>query len=185
MGRPSTLHLYLGKQVGGIIIVKDAGFAKDGIKLIEFKCTICGKHKKATFHNVYRGNYKSCGCIQYGFKSLANGWKGHGEISKSFFQSLRRGAESRNLKFEIDIEYIWKLFIKQNQRCALSGELLKFKSRSIVADGTASLDRIDSTKGYVKGNLQWVTQEINYMKQSLHNRDFLKSVKRIYEYKLK
>ena len=29
---------------------------------------------------------------------------------------------------------------------------------------TASLDRIDSNKGYVEGNVQWVHVDVNYMK---------------------
>lgn len=39
--------------------------------------------------------------------------------------------------------------------------------------GTASLDRIDSTKGYVVGNVQRVHKSVNMMKQSLPNHIFI------------
>ena len=39
--------------------------------------------------------------------------------------------------------------------------------------GTASLDRIDSTKGYTKNNIQWVHKTINKMKNVLHDEEFI------------
>lgn len=38
---------------------------------------------------------------------------------------------------------------------------------------TASLDRIDSAKGYVEGNVQWVHKRINLMKGTLSEKDFI------------
>ena len=39
--------------------------------------------------------------------------------------------------------------------------------------GTASLDRIDSNKGYVTDNIQWVHKDINYMKSDLDEQQFI------------
>ena len=41
--------------------------------------------------------------------------------------------------------------------CAITGDFI-----SNIDD--ASLDRIDSTKGYVEGNVQWVTKQANLSK---------------------
>jgi len=38
---------------------------------------------------------------------------------------------------------------------------------------TASVDRIDSSKGYVTGNIQIVHKTVNYMKHTLTQADFL------------
>jgi hypothetical protein len=50
----------------------------------------------------------------------------------------------------LSIEDTWELFTKQECRCALSGLPLYFPSKRNKTDGNASLDRIDSSKGYEK-----------------------------------
>lgn len=40
-------------------------------------------------------------------------------------------------------------------------------------EGTASLDRIDSSRGYVEGNVQWVHKDVNFMKQALSQERFV------------
>jgi len=44
---------------------------------------------------------------------------------------------------------------------------------------TASLDRIDSSKGYVKGNLQWVHKDINMMKNHYNQKYFIEICKKV------
>jgi len=47
---------------------------------------------------------------------------------------------------------------------------------------TASLDRIDNNKGYIKGNVQWVLKDINKMK-NIHTQDyFIELCKLVWEY---
>ena len=46
---------------------------------------------------------------------------------------------------------------------------------------TASLDRINSKKGYVEGNIQWVHKDINMMKHCLETSDFIKWCEKINE----
>lgn len=178
MGRRSTLHKYIGKVIGGIRIVKPTGLV-GGRMTVECLCLACDQPFTATFHNVYRGNYKSCGCKQ--FRSTASNpkWKGYGEISASYFYSLRRGARDRDLSFNISIKEVWNLFLAQGRKCKLSGVILNFSSSRVAADGTASLDRIDPKIGYESDNVQWVHKEINWMKQQLTNEEFIRWIKLI------
>ena len=71
------------------------------------------------------------------------------------------------------MKYAWEQFLKQNRNCALSGEALRFQTKCKSSDGTASLDRIDSSHGYIGGNVQWVHKDINYMKMDLDNAKFI------------
>jgi hypothetical protein len=55
------------------------------------------------------------------------------------------------------MQYLWDLYINQNKCCAITGDYIP----SIME---ASLDRIDSSKGYIEGNVQWVTKQANLSK---------------------
>jgi len=45
----------------------------------------------------------------------------------------------------------------------------------------ASLDRIDNNKGYIEGNVQWVIKKINYMKNTLSEKNFINLCNKISE----
>ena len=69
------------------------------------------------------------------------------------------------------------LFETQERRCALTNvELVMTRDRK---QNSASLDRIDSTKGYVKGNLQWVHRDVNRMKSDFPQEDFLEWCRKV------
>jgi hypothetical protein len=156
------------------------------------KCD-CGGERQAKSHHLKQERVKSCGCIKS--KAVGPGskyWTGHGEISGNFWnQIMRRGTNKsgreRNdfQEFDLTIEYIWDLFILQDRKCALSGLPLRMgmkQSFSMSETRTASLDRIDSSKGYVKGNVQWVHKHVNLMKNTLDETYFLELCKAVTDY---
>lgn len=105
-------------------------------------------------------------------------WKGYGEISGSKWNAVKKHLvrENRTIEFNITIEYAWNLFLLQNRKCALTGIELVFHLKKRKADDpqtTASLDRIDSSKGYIEGNVQWVHQHINIMKHHYSQEEFI------------
>lgn len=55
-------------------------------------------------------------------------------------------------------------------------------SRVEKGSSTASLDRIDSSRGYVQGNVQWVRVDINLMKHSLKMKDFVEWYMKVAEH---
>jgi hypothetical protein len=55
----------------------------------------------------------------------------------------------------------------QNHKCALT------KIPIDCISGSASLDRIDSSKGYIIGNIQWLHKVINEMKWDYLQSDFI------------
>lgn len=102
-------------------------------------------------------------------------WNGHGQISAKYFTTVRSNAKKRKIPFEITIRYVWDLYLWQNKKCALSGVDIDFAimptDRKIKQ--TASLDRIDSSRGYVEGNVQWVHKIVNVMKWKLSQEEFI------------
>jgi hypothetical protein len=74
----------------------------------------------------------------------------------------------------------WEIFESQGKRCKLTGwQLAMFPTSTSINSQTASLDRIDSTKGYVPGNIQWVHKHINMMKQHFPEEAFVEMCKAV------
>ena len=104
-----------------------------------------------------------------------NRYKGLNTLSGKLFGRLKRGAKSRDLEFLVSIEYLWDLYLSQDKRCALSGveiELIECE-KFFTEMQTASLDRIDSSKGYIEGNVQWVHKCLNRLKSNTDNSLFI------------
>ena len=148
----------------------------------ECRCD-CGNLTYVSTRDLKSKNTKSCGCLRVDAtrkRSLGktgadsfSGWAGYQEIHGNFFSSIRRNAEIRNLTFDLTLEQLWSLFLTQDRRCALTGEPLVFQTQARIRNGTASLDRINSAKGYTLDNVQWVHKTINKMKNNLSEEAFL------------
>lgn len=95
-------------------------------------------------------------------------WSGIGNISKTYFTSCQSNAYSRDIEFNLNLDYLWQLYISQLGKCKLSGLPISFDDKQ-----TASLDRIDSSNGYISGNVQWVHKDINLMKWDLQDNQLL------------
>lgn len=96
---------------------------------------------------------------------------------------LRR-VKRRNYTYDIDLIYLKKLWETSNI-CAYTGVSLILPSHTNYNDPlvTASLDRIDSQKGYIKGNVQFISIAANYAKNSMTHEQMLKFCLLIYENK--
>ena len=144
----------------------------------------CGKEKSVAARHLRNGSVKSCGCDKHLTGKQNPCWKGYEEIGAHYWARQVRGAEQRNLSFKITIEYVWDLFIKQNKKCALTGQPLCFQSRTALTDGTASLDRIDSSRGYEVGNVWWVHKDINSLKSNFTLDNFREMCKLVTQYEI-
>lgn len=91
-------------------------------------------------------------------------------MPRRFWSRIKYMARERNLDLTITAKHAYDLFVKQGGLCALTKWPLKFpdpvknKKGSSTPNCTASLDRIDSAKGYTPGNIQWVHKDVNRMK---------------------
>lgn len=145
---------------------------------------ICGTSFEALLHDITNGHTKSCGCARVNLtKSNNYNWRGYEDIHGTLFTRIREQARLREIAFNITIEDIWKLFLEQNKRCALTGTELHFQTTNKDTDGTASLDRKDSKLGYVEGNIQWVHKDINKMKNDFSVDTFVAWCKKVADFK--
>ena len=102
-----------------------------------------------------------------------------GTVALSRVKAIELHATRRGISFEVTPEYLGQLLIDQGHRCALTGYPIYVRT---TKQFTASLDRIDNTKGYVEGNVQWVRKEINLMKLTHGNEEFIDICRRVSEY---
>jgi len=77
-------------------------------------------------------------------------------------------------------EYLFEIWENQNHKCAYTNiDLIlpcyrrKIKTSRIFS---ASLDRIDSKKGYIIGNVQFVSSAINFMKNDMSNEETIQLI---------
>jgi hypothetical protein len=102
-----------------------------------------------------------------------------GNLSKTYYSSVKQKAQIRNIKFELIMDEMWDLYVKQGGKCAITGIRLNLKSKG----QSASLDRIDSSKGYFIENVQWIHKIINTKIKINFNQEYMiKTCKEIYEY---
>lgn len=142
----------------------------------------CGNTKILTTAELNLGLTKSCGCLRRKKMGRHHLWKGHGDISMTHWYSIEQHSKRRGrpVEFSITIQDGWSQFQKQNGVCGLSGRKLIFDTRG---KSTASLDRIDSEKGYLVDNIQWVHKDFNILKMDWSDEELMQMVKEIYEFR--
>ena len=159
-------------------------------------CPVCKHEWQTAIQNRTRRS-KCPNCKKLRFRGNTNPrWTGYGEISGRQWHCIQKEAseQRRNrrytvarppLDFTITVEYIWDLFLKQNRRCALSGKPLTMwgKINGKLA-GNASLDRIDSSKGYVPNNVQWIDKKLQSVKTKLSDAEFIQICQDVTAYQI-
>jgi dUTP pyrophosphatase len=82
----------------------------------------------------------------------------------------RSECKKRGIRFDIDAEYIIAQYEKQNNMCFYAKVPLKFGADDLRS---ASLERINPSLGYVKGNVVLACKAMNWAKNSSSKNEFL------------
>lgn len=176
MGRKKPLE---GKTFGTLTVLGVSEVSRNGHYRYNVVCE-CGTEKTVLGTHLLSNKTVSCGCRKGGHKN----WRGCGTVSMTYFSSIKRGAEGgkgrKPIPFELTIEDVaYQLDETHKGKCNLSGLPIS------IYDKTASLDRIDSSKGYIRGNVQWLHKDVNMMKRHYHEDYFGKLCTRIHYHRLR
>jgi len=148
---------------------------KSGMKIKTIAAEVGSYPKKIQKILKNRGlEFRSKDCYLSGAKNPR--WTGHEEMQGAYLTAVKNAAKRRKLEFSVSYEYLWNLFIQQDRKCAYSGVEIFFSRNNIEhinGDYTASLDRINSSLGYIEGNVQWVHKRVNVMKGNMEEQEFL------------
>lgn len=173
----------VGYRINNWEVLSDTLVRKYGRMYLQVKCT-CGSNMEKLIpkHHLYSKLSKGCE-----YCSMFHTSTGYKLLSGDYWSMLKKGANNRNIPFNITIEEAYKKIENQNFKCALTGLDIKFKKNTTKGKKhdnttkTASLDRIDSTKGYEIDNIQWVHKDVNIMKNKYNQDYFIKICKLIWE----
>lgn len=161
----------VNRVFGKLTVLKDTGKRKSKRPIWLCKCE-CGKEVEILGKYLLVGDTKSCGCITKGNAHNRTGFK---TVGGTYISHVKGNAVRRGMPFEITPEDMYDQYQKQDGKCAITKIPLvmveNYRDQSI--NQTASLDRIDNSKGYIKGNIQWTHKWINVMRNKLSIEEFL------------
>lgn len=80
---------------------------------------------------------------------------------RNTLRHLRRRSQEKGLDCDIDMKYLESILVDV---CPILG--VKFSSENRTNDNSMTLDRIDPNKGYIKGNVQFISHKANRMKSN-------------------
>lgn len=160
-----TKRVHVGQRFTRLVVLDPACERKKNRIYAKVECD-CGRIVLKRVHNLLIGDAKSCGCLTRETGPGNRDWSGHGEISGEYFSRMRCTARLQKREWKVTIQELWDLFLQQGRRCRLSGLDLSFGDKEAGVRPTASLDRIDSRRGYTIDNVQWTHKFINVMKSN-------------------
>lgn len=146
----------------------------------EVKCFVCEKiFKKESrkINKTKRENGVHCCSKKCASINASNKKK----IPLSYnLNNAKKLAKSKGLDFNLDLEYLQVLHKEQYGKCAISNVdlVLKFAKEDRKIN-QVSIDRIDNSKGYIKGNIQLVCLGINYLRNTFEIEEVIKLLKEI------
>ena len=107
---------------------------------------------------------------------------------KPFINQGRRSIKKHGC--DIDVKYLKKIWDSQNGICPYTNIKMILPESTTKYDKIrslkkASLDRIDSSKGYIEGNVEFVCSAINLGKNNFPKKDMILFVKEIIDFSVK
>ena len=162
--RERSLDIKIGDNFKQWLVIDGPVIGKGSVVLWKVRCMECNTSERYIQGNELVNNSKCFKCLKCAMKTKGNTQalnKGKiGELSLTRYSKLGRSALKRNIQFNVSLEYLWNLFKLQDYKCAITGDVL-------LSINKASLDRIDSDRGYEEGNVQWTTTQSNLSKHKM------------------
>ena len=122
--------------------------------------------------------HKACGTVYRRKTVYGNVYtnKCRGKSAEAFIAAL---LSHKNRKEFLTLDYMMGIYHAQDGKCALSGEQMTHITGKGRGSTNISIDRIDSSKGYVPGNVQLVCAIINCMKNEHPQEEFIKFCQKV------
>ena len=106
---------------------------------------------------------------------------------REYFKLIKRRTKERSEPLSLSLDDLKQQWEKQNGICPFTGWQLEIPRTSHWAEcpitpRRASIDRVDSSIGYVPGNIQFVSVMANYCKHQFTDQDVIDFCRAVAEY---
>lgn len=176
----------IGNKYGRLTVIKKSQ-TKNQRGYWLCKCE-CGKQTIVRSDRLPAGKTQSCGCYRQDRITQVH-YKGGKYITGKEYSNIKYFADKRNIEFNLTIQQIENLYERQNKKCKLTGREISFNTtkrnsnrQGKIDCGNASIDRINSNKGYHIRNIQLVDKDVNFAKQQLTQKEFIQLCKEVVQY---
>jgi hypothetical protein len=141
---------------------------KNAKKFVEVVCAACGslvvKESKEHTRQIKQGNNRFFCDLKCSGKNLSSLRIDEFSPFRRFYTSSRKIARTKKRPFNLSLSYLKDLWEAQQGKCPymqVSMDLPANTNQVTCSPAAASLDRIDSCKGYIKGNVEFVCLFVN------------------------
>lgn len=171
------------------------------MKTVEIKCATCGNIKqkpkseidrqKRNGRSVFYCNLKCAGKNKNNiqriekFKKNVIGYVRQPDEQSKFrwyIKQIIKNSKKRNQDYDIDIPFLSQLWEQQGGICPFTKQKLILRTHAYqtkISPFQASLDRLDNSKGYIKGNVRFVSLMFNYARNIFSDSDVIDFCNRV------
>lgn len=155
-------------QCDGCGITYDKPITEYNRNIEKGRKSYCSRNCTGKFNHGHLEKYRNLNDISQYSNNRANEY--------SQFKYYLKGPKARYKECLITVEDLKNQWEKQNGICPYTGiKLILTTHTKVIKDPIyrASLDRIDSSKGYIIDNIQFISLPINYMKNTMSHEQTL------------
>ncbi len=163
---------YTGQRIGKLVIIKKIKEYKSNGRqrcILLAKCD-CGNTHEVDVRNLYKTH--SCGCSKLR--------KSNQHYKNRVFSFYQKNARRKDHVFELEFDEFIEMTQQECYYCGcepsnnykLADDGFEFKYNGI--------DRVDNSKGYVKGNVVTCCKTCNGMKSNMSHKEFTAQIEKIY-----
>lgn len=166
----------VGTKINNLTILEITGKRNTG-KRTKIMCKVrcdCGKEFETLIESVISGQTASCGCQRKKFINSAE---------RKEYNNYRNSAKNRGFDFELTYEDFKEIIYEKCVYCGSDPAAIKeVYGDTVICNG---IDRVDSSKGYKKGNVVPCCKTCNQAKNCMDLSDFLNWIRRLVAWQTK
>lgn len=176
----------VGKKFGMYLVLQEKGRDKHYKLQYDCKCD-CGAIKTVLEANLLKGKATKCRKCGYKGNRLSKAEAGF----KSLLANYKHNAKKRNFKFELTKEEFRNITLQNCYYCGIEPSLEHLRNKTTKYQEKDSfdhsvyihngIDRLDSSKGYLKENCVPCCKTCNQAKSNYTMEYFLNWINRIYK----